>query len=97
MRSTGTSASRNTFTALEREGNTYGLDEDQNSLEKFILGRAQGQLNRAGEVRSKVKRQKEHLAHSCAELPGAVQLDEIQRNRLELLRSEQAGARQTLA
>lgn len=40
MRSTGTSASSNTFTALEREGNTYGLDEDQKSLEKFLSGRA---------------------------------------------------------
>lgn len=40
---------------LEREGNAYGLDEDQNSLEKFLAGRAWGQLEHAGEVRSKVK------------------------------------------
>ena len=78
-RSTGMSASSNTFTALEREGNTYGLDEDQNSLEQFLSGGAEGRLNRAGEVRSKVKCQKEHLVCSCTELPGAVQLDESQR------------------
>lgn len=79
MRSTGMSASSNTFTALKRGGNTYGLDEGQNSLEKFLSGGAQGQLNCAGEVRIKVKCQNEHLVRSCLELPGAVWLDGSQR------------------
>lgn len=58
----GTSPSSNTS-----EGRKYGEDEDQNSLEKFLSGRARGQLNPAGEVRSRVKRQEEHLACTCTE------------------------------
>lgn len=42
---------QHTSITLEREGNTYGLDEDQNNLEQFLLGRAEGLLNRAGKVR----------------------------------------------
>lgn len=63
------------FAVLGREGNTYGLDEDQNSLERNGSGVELGVRARWGEGETPG----EHLARSCRGWPAAEQLDGSQR------------------